>query len=404
MHGSGHGDVGEPRRGAMAAVNRYMLSALLAVAFAARAAASVPLVTPAKHISVVGLHERPTANSRITGWLRPGERLQSAGTYSGRAAGWRAVYLRDRNGGLAYARDNELRDVKPEEIAFEVHFVDVGNGDAAVVNVGTTDIVIDGGGDPEFLRRYLRSRNLPHGPVELVVLSHAEIDHFAGLSALFGGKRRVLQYWDPGFDPPAMPMYGHFVKGLGHTPRRRPLWPCGWAPATPERVILPFAPEVEIFILHANACPDASESLDVRTNRSSIVMLLDIAGSRFLFTGDMLSKSRTEIAAVHAGQDEARVTAAVKLLRPVNVLKVPHHGSDTSSTLDFIDAVKPDFAVISANPKYHLPDAEVVARYTDLVPVVLRTDVDRHRGNDHILCRKRAYGLLNCSYEDLMNE
>ena len=86
-----------------------------------------------------------------------------------------------------------------------------------------------------------------------------------------------------------------------------------------------------------------------------------------------------------------------------HVLKVPHHGSETASTQTFIDAVNPDFAIISASTKHHLPKETVVQRYQNGQRIILQTDANRENNRDHIICAK-AGDAIDCNFEDVLNE
>ncbi len=81
---------------------------------------------------------------------------------------------------------------------------------------------------------------------------------------------------------------------------------------------------------------------------------------------------------------------------------MPHHGSETASTQSFIDAVDPDFAIISASTTHHLPKSAVVDRYDDGQRVILRTDETMAKGVDHIVCA-RFDGTLDCNFVDVIN-
>ena len=102
---------------------------------------------------------------------------------------------------------------------------------------------------------------------------------------------------------------------------------------------------------------------DPSLNDSSLTLLLG-PEPRVLLTGDL--EARGEAAAL---------ATAPSLLRAA-VLKVPHHGSRTSSTRRFVDAVAPDAAVISvgADNRYGLPNREIEAAYRARGTCVLRTD------------------------------
>src|SRR5687767_14603748 len=69
---------------------------------------------------------------------------------------------------------------------FAVHFLDVGTGDAAIIDIGSTEIVIDGGDSVQVLTDYVTRTGLVDGPIELVVVTHGDSDHWKGLTRLLG--------------------------------------------------------------------------------------------------------------------------------------------------------------------------------------------------------------------------
>lgn len=94
--------------------------------------------------------------------------------------------------------------------------------------------------------------------------------------------------------------------------------------------------------------PEKAEA-GMSKNNSSLVMQVDYKGKKILFTGDI------------EGTAEERLTEAMV---PVNILIVPHHGSATSSGDNFVDAVRPEIAVMSyGTNNYGIPSQEVIGRY-----------------------------------------
>jgi competence protein ComEC len=103
-------------------------------------------------------------------------------------------------------------------------------------------------------------------------------------------------------------------------------------------------------------------------NDASLVLRLSFAGRAVLFPGDLEADGEGELAGRRdVGQ---RVDA--------DVLKVPHHGSRTSSSDDLLGAVRPSLAVMSLGwrNRFHFPAPEVLARYARRGVSVLRTDRD----------------------------
>lgn len=102
---------------------------------------------------------------------------------------------------------------------------------------------------------------------------------------------------------------------------------------------------------------------DKDINNDSLVLKLTYGDMRILFTGDIGRK--VELKLVDSGVDLA-----------AEIVKVPHHGSKTSSSAEFLDAVRPQYAIFSLGQRnrYRFPSEEVVARYRERECHVLRTD------------------------------
>ena len=98
-------------------------------------------------------------------------------------------------------------------------------------------------------------------------------------------------------------------------------------------------------------------------NETSLTLRLRRGAVGVLLTGDVEARAESSLLGVRDGLS-------------ARVLKVPHHGSRTSSSADLLDAVAPQLAVISvgADNRYHLPAPEVEGRYRARGICVLRTD------------------------------
>jgi beta-lactamase superfamily II metal-dependent hydrolase len=134
---------------------------------------------------------------------------------------------------------------------------------------------------------------------------------------------------------------------------------------------------------------------------------VEISGFRFLFAGDANGKERDEPGPGTSGHVEANLLALEQAhpgILKADVLKVPHHGSETASTQEFINKVDPAFAIISASTQHHLPRDTVVHRYENPLRVILRTDVIPAANTDHILCFRQDNGKLDCNYERVLVE
>jgi competence protein ComEC len=183
--------------------------------------------------------------------------------------------------------------------------------------------------------------------VDYLAMSHPELDHFGGF--LFIARNfHPAEFWRTGADSPDL-TYHQLLERLTEAGTRVETVDA----ASPPRLIGGVAIR----------CLSPQPGVAGSRNNSSMVMDLKRGGWGFLFTGDL--EALGENLLIQRGPS-LRAT----------VLKVPHHGSITSSTPRFIDAVRPAFAIISDgyNNRYHFPSAVVVSRYRRDGATVLRTD------------------------------
>jgi competence protein ComEC len=259
-----------------------------------------------------------------------------------------------------------------------VTFLDVGQGDAAVI-LGPRGFVavIDGGGtydgsfDPgaRVVEPFLRRRGVTS--IDLVALSHPHPDHLNGLQRLVGRfpVRRLWTSGDHGDNPEYLRLLAAARAQRSEVPTPRPFEASGlW--------IRPLAPLVGDVI-----APPPGTSV----NDASLVLAVSYAGRSILFTGDLELDGEEQLVARFDGDLSS------------DVLKVPHHGSRTSSTAEFLAAARPQIAVMSLgrHNRFGFPRPEVVARYAEAKVRVLRTDRDgavtvevRENGAFHATCER----------------
>lgn len=257
-----------------------------------------------------------------------------------------------------------------------VYFLDVGQGDSALIvfpQGGT--MLIDGGGEPSFDKnkeqaaddheageedfqqkgfsvgevvvcRFLWAMGVRH--LDYVVATHADTDHMAGLVPVI--KNFAVSEVIVG-QPLADNM--EFARlAMTTTQRRSPM-------ATVQAGMTFDIEGVTVEVLHPSA------TLQEKSNNTSIVLRLRYGTTSFLFTGDI--EKDAEASLLKSG-----------LPLQSDVLKVPHHGSRTSSTAAFLDAVRPQLAVISVGKRsrFHHPHPEIVERYQQRGIRLLQTGRD----------------------------
>ncbi len=285
-------------------------------------AALVPLALLAYRFPVSGAEEPAPISQR---------RAASSRFVFGAAAGAAAVVILP-GFGWPHGDSDELT----------VRFFDVGQGDAAlIVTPNGRQVLIDGGPSGLGLARSL-SDAMPHWDrsIDLVILSHPQEDHMAGLPEV-ASRYSVVAVRDAGFTN-GTATYRYFDQAL----------PGRTTTLAGERFTLD---GVDFEILWSGGGVDDSE-----LNNTSLVIRVSYRNTSFLFTGD-------SEAPVH----QALIRGSVDL--SADVLKVPHHGSKTTDPALFA-AVHPGLAVISvgANNIFGHPHPDTMAAL-EMIPT-LRTD------------------------------
>ena len=234
-----------------------------------------------------------------------------------------------------------------------VHFLDVGQGDAAVLRTPAGRwIVIDGGprlpgsdAGRRVVVPFLRRRGAER--VTVLVASHADADHLGGVPALIDALPTDVVL-EPG-EPVGRPLYLEFLAAVQGSGAR-------WLPARAGDRL-----ELDGVVLDVLSPDTAWIARPAETNEHSVVLRVGFGRTRLLFPGD-------------AGFPvEQRL---LDRIGPVALLKVGHHGSRTATSEAWLDRLRPACAVISvgARNRYGHPTPEVLARLLRRGIAVHRTD------------------------------
>lgn len=261
---------------------------------------------------------------------------------------------------LKGSKDSESEDIEKEQIAetieqrtinnttkesteIQVHFIDVGQGDSIFIDAGDYDILIDGGDNKygQTVVSYLNS--LGTDDIELLISTHPHADHIGGLDTVLNHFKIEEIIWSG---------------ETSDTITFKDYW---------SAVISEGSHYKEDSKLTYNIF----EGLDLKiietgdrwsnTNDYSVVTLLDYNDVEILFTGDM--------------EKDAELSS-LNMFSDIDVLKVAHHGSHSSTSQQFMNVIKPEYAVISSglNNKYGHPHNETLQTLNQYNVNVYRTD------------------------------
>ena len=257
-----------------------------------------------------------------------------------------AILLLVHGNSLSLGWTANLSSSKQGETSFfEIHFIDVGQGDCALILCDEQAMLIDGGEASQSSKVYAYLKE--HGVERLnyIVASHSHADHVGGLAGALNYATvdvalcPVLDYDTKTFQS--------FVKYLGRQN---------------VAITIPYVGDVfELGNATVHILGPLKDYDD--PNDTSIVMKVVYDETSFLFTGDATRIAEADI--LNAGYDLS-----------ATVLKVGHHGSDTSTSYPFLREIMPEYAIISVGKdnEYGHPTDNTLSRLKDADVQVFRTD------------------------------
>lgn len=233
----------------------------------------------------------------------------------------------------------------------ELYFLDAGQGDSELVRLpGNVKILIDGGPNAKVLTAL--SKSLPPNDryIDLIILSHAEADHFTGLIEV-AKRYKVGAFIYNGLD------------GKGNAwPELLKILKNGNAPVitlSAKDKIKYQDSRIDFIWPEKNNLPNITKSL----NETALVSILQSSGAKALFTGDIGFKTENQL--------------LEKYNLDADILKVSHHGSKYSTSRKFLDEVTPKISAIEVGKNsYGHPTAQVLQNLASVSSQIFRADRD----------------------------
>ena len=237
-----------------------------------------------------------------------------------------------------------------------VHILDVGQADAALIEYDGKYMLVDSGERDS--RKKLVSALQDKGveTLDIVLVSHGHDDHLGGMAAVFQNFA-VKQVYDNGKGDQS-PMYARYEKDIRERGIRRDTLQQG--------DVFTFAGAVRFVVLWPEPSLSRRRGGDAEgENDESLVCKMTYGNFSLLFPGDAQAEAERQILRRHRREE-----------LQASVLKVGHHGSKTSTTTPFLQAVRPQYAVIScsADNTYQFPHEETLAALQARGISVGRTD------------------------------
>lgn len=232
---------------------------------------------------------------------------------------------------------------------FIIHYIDVGQGDSALVQTNNKNLLIDAGtpDSSESLINYLKNLGIKN--IDFVVATHPHADHIGGMQSIL--KEFNVSYFCAPKVTENTDIFKNMIKALKEN-------------------------NISINILSYSHPIDLGENTKVEIyspsnneydniNNYSSLLKISYGKTSFLFTGDAEAEIEMEV---------------LKLNKDLksDVLKVGHHGSITSTTDSFLKEVSPKIAIISSglDNSYGHPSSQILKKLSDNKSEIFRTDED----------------------------
>lgn len=223
-----------------------------------------------------------------------------------------------------------------------VSFLDIGQGDAIFIQAPNgAQVLIDGGApDTGVIQKLKLQMPLFDKTIDLVIATHPDNDHIGGLVDVFRDYQ-IQKYMIPTSTQGDSAAWTELLSAVANENGMQQIRPLAGM-----RIILDDARHIYIDILHPFITTKSQD-----TNEHSVIAKLVYGETEFMLTGDATRANEHQL-----------VTGYLPSVLDSDVLKLGHHGSKTSSSVEFLRTTSPNVAVVSAgkNNRYGHPAPEIM--------------------------------------------
>lgn len=254
-----------------------------------------------------------------------------------------SIYVENSNNSNYDENTNNLySNLNIDKSKLNIFYLNVGQADSTLITMGEEVMLIDAGNekDGKYIVQFLKAQGIDE--IDYLIETHSDDDHSGGIETIVNNLSVSNVY---------MPQSGIAKSEI------KDKVPINIFSNLEQTYTLDKA---TWNVLSVNNAKDVKESED---NNTSIVIQLNYGDNKFLFMGDATSKVE-------------KALLSNDRLEKIDVLKVGHHGSNTSSSKEFLNVILPTYAIISVNNSEYIkhPSQEVIERLNSINSKIYRTD------------------------------
>lgn len=252
--------------------------------------------------------------------------------------------VNNNNDNIINSASNLYSNLNIDKSKLNIFYLNVGQADSTLITMGEDVMLIDAGNkeDGSYIVELLKAQGIKE--IDYLIETHSDDDHSGGIREIARNLEIINIYMPKSAIEKSEIKNDININVFSNLEQTYSLDKATWQ------------------VLSVNNNENISENED---NDSSIVIQLDFADNKFLFMGDSTNKVENKLIKNNK-------------LEKIDVLKVGHHGSSSSSSQKFLDVVKPTYSIISVNNSEYSkhPAESTVERLKSINSEIYRTDIN----------------------------